>query len=81
MTDSNLKYPWQQPVLDALMELRQEYLPAKVNTAERAISARLCQPDAADIEERLALRDALQSLRVLFPHKCEPQLGEKKEIA
>jgi hypothetical protein len=62
-----VKYPWQQLVLDAFVELRPESLPAKINAAERAISARLCEPNTPDMEESTALRDALRSLRVLFP--------------
>ena len=62
-----VKYPWQQFVLDALTELRPESLPAKINAAERAISARLCEPNHPDTEESTALRDALRSLRVLLP--------------
>ena len=61
-----VKYPWQQLVLDAFMEVRPESLPAKINAAERAISARLCDPNAPDLQESTALRDALRSLRVLF---------------
>ncbi len=65
--EAEVKYPWQQFVMDAFVELRPESLPAKINAAERAISARLCEPNTPDIEERIALRDALRSLRVLFP--------------
>ncbi len=62
-----VKYAWQQFVLDTFMELRPDSLPAKINAAERAISARLCEPNNPDAEESTALRDALRSLRVLFP--------------
>ncbi len=63
-----VKYPWQQFVLDAFMELRPDSLPAKINAAERAISARLCEPNTPGrSRNRIALRDALRSLRVLFP--------------
>jgi hypothetical protein len=62
-----VKYPWQQLVLDALIELRPECIPLRVTAAERAISARLCEDGTPEIEERIALRDALRSLRVLFP--------------
>ena len=78
-----VKYPWQRLVLDAFLEFRPEALPLKINTAERAIAARLCEPNPPDVEESTALRDALRSLRVLFP---EPKgkgtdSGEKKEVA
>ena len=69
---ANLKYPWQQTVLDAFMEFRREYLPAKINAAERAISARLCDPTPVDAEERTALQDALKSLRVLLSEPKAP---------
>jgi hypothetical protein len=65
--EPELKYPWQQFVMDAFMELQPDSLPAKINAAERAISARLCEPNTPDIEESTALRDAPRSLRVLFP--------------
>jgi hypothetical protein len=78
-----LKYPWQQFVLDAFMELRPDSLPAKINAVERAISARLCDPSTPDLEESTALRDALRSLRVLFPEArgTGRDSGEKREIA
>jgi hypothetical protein len=77
-----LKYPWQQFVLDALTEFRPDGLPAKINAAERAISARLRDPNAPDVEESTALRDALRSLRVLFPKLAETsgfEIGEAGE--
>ena len=61
-----LKYAWQQVVLDAFIELRPEYLPPKINAAEHAISARLRDPAPADLDDRIALQDALQSLRARF---------------
>jgi hypothetical protein len=63
----NIKYPWQQIVLEAFLEVSPELLERRVNAAERAISARLCDPIAPDMEERTALWDALHSLKVLFP--------------
>lgn len=63
----DLKYPWQQTVLDAFMEFQPECLPAKINAAEQAILARLSDPAPADPDERIALQDALRSLRVLYP--------------
>jgi hypothetical protein len=37
--DPQLKYPWQNPVIDALTEFNPKWLPAKVSAAQRAISA------------------------------------------
>ena len=78
-SDPILKYFWQQAVFEAFIELRPEYLPAQVKAAERAISARLCGPNPPDLEEQLALRDALRSLRVVFPQQCRSmqEFGEK----
>jgi hypothetical protein len=74
-----VKYPWQQFVLDAFMELRSENMAARINAAERAISARLCDPDAPDVEESTAIRDALRSLRVLFPEAGRPEVKRAGE--
>ena len=78
-----VKYPWQQSVLDAFMEVRPESLPAKINAAERAISVRLCDPNPPGAEESTALHDALRSLRVLLPEArgTGRGSGEKREIA
>jgi hypothetical protein len=61
---TNLKYPWQQPVLDALKENEAERWPGKIADAERAVSARLIQ-EVADPFERLALRGAVIALQCL----------------
>lgn len=80
--DPKLKYPWQQAVLDAFTEGRPERLPAKINAAERAIAARLCDPTDTDLDEHAALQAALRSLRILFPAtEHNEECGEKKEIA
>ena len=62
--DPNLRYPWQQTVLDALVE----YPPVsdKIDAAERAICARLRQR-LTEAHEMLALRDALVALEIVFP--------------
>jgi len=76
------RYCWQQAVLDAFTETRPEALPLKVNAAQRAISARLCDDTPADSNEQTAIREARQSLRALLPEgprKDEP--GEKKATA
>ena len=82
-----LKYSWQRPVLDALTEIRQDRLHLKVNAAERAIAARLRDPNPPDLNEQLALQDASRSLRILFPEMSEPRTeitardARKKDIA
>ena len=58
---TNLKYPWQQAVLDAFKEDEPERWPAKIADAERAVSARLIQ-EVADPDERLALQGAVVAL-------------------
>lgn len=76
------KYTWQQPVIDALQSVP-ESLPAKINVAEKAIAARLTDADHADKEEQLALKDALQGLRVLLARTRPPStpVKERKENA
>lgn len=78
----NLRYAWQQAVLDAF-ESSPDSLPLKVNAAQRAISARLTDPTPADLDERIAIREALLSLRALLPERIEREdkSGGKKEIA
>src|SRR5438105_9381012 len=62
---SDLKYPWQQFVSDAFLA-SPESAPSRVNIAERAIAARLIEQTEPDMNERLALNDALRSLQVLI---------------
>jgi hypothetical protein len=64
LLDEALEFPWQQTLLDAFMEWRPDRLPGKINAAERAIAARFCGP--TDLNEQIALEDALHTLRVLF---------------
>lgn len=74
----SLKYPWQQAVLDALIE----YPPVsdKIDAAEGAICARLCQR-STDAQEMLALRDALFALEIVFPQtKPRAESTETGEI-
>ena len=59
-----LNYPWQQAVSDAFAASR-EALPAKINVAERAIATRLADPKQPDAFERIALGEALRSLKNL----------------
>jgi hypothetical protein len=72
--NANLKYAWQQIVLDAFTELRPECLALKVDAAQQAISARLCDGTPADLDEELAIRDALQSLGVLLPRPAQRKM-------
>lgn len=61
--DYDLKYPWQQSVLEAFMA-SPDSLGPKIAIAQRAISARLARSHI-DPEEHLALHDALRALGVL----------------
>jgi len=62
----DLKYPWQQVVLDAFREPYPENVLLKINVAERAISERLVDPNPFELAERLAVGEALLSLRRLL---------------
>jgi len=64
LLDKALEFPWQQTLLDAFIEWRPDYLPGKINAAERAIATRFCEP--TDLNEQIALEDALQTLHLLF---------------
>ena len=79
--DPQLKYLWQHEVLDAFKEGRPERLPAKINAAERAIAARLCEPTSTDMDEHAALGAALRSLRILLPGGEPNEESGKKNIA
>ena len=61
-----------------------EALPAKINAAEKAIAARQQAEPQPDAYERIAIRDALQPLRVLIA-ETRPKQSErgvqKKDIA
>jgi hypothetical protein len=60
-----LRYPWQH-VLDAFREPRVEKALPRINVAERAISERLVDPNPFELAERLAIGEALLSLRRLL---------------
>ncbi len=60
-----VKYPWQEFVLEAFVAAP-ESLPAKINVAERAISARFRADAPPDVEESLALHDALRAMHILI---------------
>jgi hypothetical protein len=68
MGATQLRYPqWQEPLLQAVMETRPDSLLGKIQIAETAISQRLRELDSepASKEERVALSDAVSTLRVL----------------
>jgi len=64
MVDYGLKYPWQEAVVEAFIASAAD-LGAKINVAERTISARV-NKSGIDFAERMALDDALRMLRVLM---------------
>jgi hypothetical protein len=61
-----LRYPWQRLVLDAFREPHLEKALLRINVAERAISERLVDPNPFELAERLAIGEALLSLRRLL---------------
>jgi hypothetical protein len=68
MGATQLRYPqWQEPLLQAVMETKPDSLIEKIQIAETAISQRLRELDSdpASKEERVALSDAVLTLRVL----------------
>lgn len=66
---SSILYPeWQIPLKDALLELDQEQLRAKIQAAEAAISERqraMARDSKGDNAELVAISDALSALRAL----------------
>jgi hypothetical protein len=72
-----IKYPWQQLVLDAFLATR-DSLSMKINIAERAIAARLAERQQPDLTERIALDDALRALRVLLGETRQPAPDTRK---
>jgi hypothetical protein len=76
-----LAYPGQQTVLDAFLA-PVESLPGKINIAERAIAVRLVDSNIGE-DERIAVKDALQALRVLLAEATPKDKEEiqKKDIA
>ena len=68
MSATRLPYPlWQGPLLQAVMETGSESLLRKIQIAEKAISQRLRElaGDPGSKEERIALHDAVSTLRAL----------------
>ena len=75
-SDNSNRYKWQKPLQEALLEFDAKALQQKVADAETAIFERLqtlakakpddqINPDDQGKEERQALQDAVNSLRVL----------------
>ena len=64
---SGVRYPWQEPVLAALIELNTEKLDAKVGAALNAIEVRRAELNGGfdSSDERVALLDAFNSLNVV----------------
>jgi hypothetical protein len=64
---SGVRYPWQEPVLSALIELNTEKLDAKVGAALNAIEVRRAELSGGfdSHDERIALQDAFNSLNVV----------------
>jgi len=76
-------YAWEQAVVDAFRAYTED-LPLKVNAAERAISARLTESIPVDIQEHIAIREALDSLHALLPtraNETKQQSGEMTKTA
>jgi hypothetical protein len=78
-----IKYPWQQSVVDAFLA-PPDSLAMKINIAERMIAARLQDSKSVDLEERIALQDALHALQVLIAETketSEPDGRKREDIA
>ena len=64
--EHNVKFPWQQLVQLAFREPHPENVPLRINAAERALSERLVDPAPFEMDERLAIGEALLALRRLL---------------
>ena len=64
--DVQLKYPWQQLVLDAFMEPSSTKILYKIGAAERALAARIGGVTVPGSEEHVAIGEALLALRRLI---------------
>ena len=71
--DQELKYPWQEAVLNAFMAPPGS-LVRTIAVAQAAISVRLTALTSTNHEEQLALYDALRALRVLV-EETEPHIS------
>lgn len=76
--DQELKYPWQEAVLDAFMAPPGSVL-RTIAIAQTAISARMKALESSDREEQVALHDALRALRVLVRETEVTELAEPKK--
>jgi len=66
--DGELKFPaWQTPLQELLLEFDREKLPAKIQQVEALIFERLQQlsVDRCDRDERQAIQDALNVMRIV----------------
>ena len=63
----NLRYSWQAVVCEAITEFDAERVPERLCAADDAVFYRLLEleGDADDSEERLALEDAMEGVRLL----------------
>jgi hypothetical protein len=77
----SVKYPWQRLVFDAFLGSNPRELPGRINIAERAIAARLCDSIPPEVDEHLALREALLALRRLLREMGTEGRDEAEEIA
>lgn len=80
----SVKYPWQRLVFDAFLGSDPRGLPGRINIAERAIAARLRDSTPPELDERIALREALLALRRLLrgiDAERQDEPGDAEEIA
>jgi hypothetical protein len=74
-----LKYSWQQLIIDAFMERHSENLPRKIAVAECALSRRLLDPTPFQLDERLAIGEALLALRRLLRELADAVSADNTE--
>ena len=76
--ESGLNYVWQQSVMAALNAFDAS-LPLKINIAQNAIAARLQVSKLMDLEEYMAIRDALRTLDLLIVQPYKHERSETRE--
>lgn len=76
--DFHIKYSWQQVVVEAFLESHPELVQRKVTIAEQTVGQRL-REGPRDLEEQLALRDALNDLQLLIPQKAREEASDQKK--
>jgi hypothetical protein len=69
---SKLKGGWQQAVREAFLETRPDFVSRKINLADCVIAARLYENTLTNNDDRIAIREALNSLRALCPERNQP---------